>query len=906
MKFEAWRSGTAPCAASCGIRCAHRCTRASRFVRGLGLCGAALLLATAGVSAQTVSWRVSSYGTAPFGAEVTPHALTFAADHGLYAFDYLRDKDAADTYVRLTRFGTDGSIVWQNDVPSTGFGFGTDPYSSANLPTAATTTIGNDVVIAVTRDGNPLAAGLTRYAAADGAVVWQTGEQNALGVGYNAVATDGAGDIVASGAVGVGAPFFTGHVAKFHGTDGAWQWAVDIDPAVCGSNTLLLPFVHVDAHGDVLVAGESPYVQQTTMDFCVLKLDGSTGATLWSRAHNVAGEHLIWGGLRDVALDSAGNVTVGSMYEVRPDAGGDWTAQATVARLSGSDGSVLWQQSATDGLTNLQSLVTDAAGNVYASARPNLTRAFAAADGSALWASDAAVGGAMALQEDGQHVLIASNRMDTPSNPHVEFYQLDTASGLASWHSLYTFDQFSSIATSALALDGAGHFASMQLDVASCCGNAITTLYGNTTGGSIGWHVDDFSIAPSYAALPDDTQGQRWHVSALTPDDGVVAAGTAYLYSALSNTRGNSRILLTKRAAHDGRLLWQAVIPHGPGNCEPNAMQVDAAGDVIVGGMCESQPVVAKFRGSDGVRLWLAQPADTCRYAVVQSLALDLSGDVFASGWCEYTNAEDQLTTRLSAADGHVAWAQHTPADLDSYAPQLVATGADRVFTLASQQIVSGHVETRVRVSALDAASGTPVWSHTFDPPAGGSYGVGNLGVLPGGDVFASASGLLVRLAGDSGAARWTSYSHGSINEFALDAGGNPVFIADNAVSKVDAATGADQWSYSDPVTVGFYGSFHDLTVAPDGSVLVVGEAYPNQDAITLLYAAALDAQHGNALWTYTDPSVRGVLTLGVLSAADGGVLVSADYAVPNGSPWSLVRITTPTADGIFANGLEP
>jgi len=869
----------------------------------------ALSLGAAEASAQVVSWRVSTYGVEPSAIDVAPGALAFDADNNLYAFEYLTDIGALGVHVRVTRLSADGTMAWQQDVPSVLHAFDSGAYPE-NIPTAAMATRGDELVLATTQDSQPSSAVVTRYAV-DGRAIWQSGEQNAAGIGYDAVLTDAAGDVVASGANGLGAPVSVGaqpsagHAAKFSGVDGSRLWAVDIDPAACGGgNFLIAPFVRADSNGDILLVAEPLYPQGTTLDFCAVKLDGHTGAVLWSHAHSiVAGSQLIWGGVRDVALDAAGDIAVGSAYDAVVS-GGNQYLEATVAKLSAADGSLLWQQTAQDWLTNLQSIAMDAQGNVYASAPESLTRAFAAGDGHALWAADASTGGAIQALMDGR-VLVASNRVDADPNPRIEISALDAASGASLWNTVYpvgVLANFSSL--NVLAVDGAGHFAAIQRDPETCCGNVITMLHGDLGSGSIDWHFSDFGYAPSYADLPSDTQDLHFHISAPTPDDGVVAVGTSYLYSELSNAHTRLRLMLTKRAAHDGRLLWQSVLEFDQSDCEPTALAIDAAGDVLAAGSCAGEPVVVKYRGSDGALLWRVQPKDNCQYASVDSLALDGSGDVIASGVCDYPNAVDQLTTRLATLDGHALWTQHTPGD----GPMQAATGSGIVYTVASQQIVSGQAPLRVRAGAMDAGSGAPLWSHTFDPPGGGSYAAGNLAALPGGDALMSASGLLVRLASDSGLARWTSYSHGPIDQLVLDANGNPVFIADNAVSKVDAATGADAWSYSDPATVGFYGGFHDLTLAPDGTVLAVGNVYPagSSDPTTLLHVAALDPLHGTPRWTFSDAASRGTLALGVVAARDGGVLVSADYALQDASPWSLVRVAGPDADGIFAAGFEP
>ena len=87
--------------------------------------------------------------------------------------------------------------------------------------------------------------------------------------------------------------------------------------------------------------------------------------------------------------------------------------------------------------------------------------------------------------------------------------------------------------------------------------------------------------------------------------------------------------------------------------------------------------------------------------------------------------------------------------------------------------------------------------------------------------------------------------------------------------------------------------------------MLAVGPASPAQDAHTFVRVIALDPVGGTLRWTFTDNVSNFGVGLGMVVARDGGIDVSANYAVPDSSPWSLLRIGGPFADGIFANGYE-
>lgn len=867
----------------------------SRLLHWLG--AASLIFATLTALAQTTSWRVATYGVESSAVDVPRGALAFDANDRLYAFEYISYIEG--TFARLTRYASDGSALWQRDIPASLRDL-TYLYMSSYHPTSALATVGEDAIVATTQPTFPFASGIGRYRSSDGQVIWQSGEQIPGGIGYNAVAVDGAGDVVAAGAAEFSTSLIGGHVAKYAGMDGMLRWSIDVDPALCGgAASLMLTTAATDANGDVIVAGAPTYFYQATVDFCVLKLDGSNGAVLWSHPHATNAPQIFYGGVAGLALDVHGNAAVSAVFSE----GSGYVA--FIAKLDGTGGATLWERTSSgDSIANLQSMAVDAQDNVYVSGW-HQTRAYAAADGHTIWPLDAPVGGAVGVDTNGR-VVVAENRMDEIPDAHTDFYALDPLNGLTLWHSRYAFADVSCCATlNILALDHSGHFAEAQRDPEPCCGTVITTIHGDSADGAIDWHSSDSGFAPSHAELTFDP-ARRLRVSALTPDDGVVAVGVAYLSFPISGTHARERIMVAKRSAHDGRLLWRAVLELDQSDCEPAALAVDGAGDVYVGGECGYEPVTVKYRGSDGGRLWVARDRDICEYAVVQSLALEGSGDVVTSGWCEGTGYENQLTVRYSGADGHPLWEQHTAGESETYSSMLDAAGQGIVFTVASEQIVSGDSERRLLVNALNAASGQLLWSQTFNPASGGTFSVGTVATLPNGDVLVSGRGFLARLAPNTGAPRWTSTDYPGTIAVALDAAGNPVFVADNfGLLKVDADSGALLWNYYDPAMTGSYGGFHDVSFAANGSVVATGNVYPNGDGLTLLHVASFDPVHGTMQWSFTDDAARGAQALGIVISRDGGVLVSADYAVSHSSPWSLVRISGPFTDGIFANGWE-
>ena len=167
-----------------------------------------------------------------------------------------------------------------------------------------------------------------------------------------AVSFDPGGDVVATGVVDD-----SFHVLKLSGSTGAvlWQQAVLGAMGEPGRGLALA----TDGAGDIVAAGVlTPGA--TGPDLTVVKLASADGAELWRTTLDVdpslSGDVEMAFGL---ALSALGDVTVGGSVV---GTGGD--GGFALARLPGLDGSVVWQQ---DGLPrHVADLAVDPLGNVYA------------------------------------------------------------------------------------------------------------------------------------------------------------------------------------------------------------------------------------------------------------------------------------------------------------------------------------------------------------------------------------------------------------------------------------------------------------------------------------------------------------------------------------------------------------
>ncbi|HSP95734.1 MAG TPA: PQQ-binding-like beta-propeller repeat protein [Candidatus Dormibacteraeota bacterium] len=253
-----------------------------------------------------------------FGASVAHGWVTIFPQGAIIGLRVTADGDvvAAGGPEVLKASGGDGSVLWR--APNVPYGGGATPQGGG--PLLAIDGAG-DIAVAGTSVGvstNSMHA--TKLNGPTGAVMWSA---DGLPGSSNAVAIDGANDVIIAGAGNVGFA-----VAKLAGTDGTVLWQYVIPGGIAFAVT-------VDANGDVIAAGYALNVPNDD-DATVVKLDGATGVELW-RHNSDSGA-----GRADfafaLALDAAGNVVTAGGGQ-----GPVGTEYFTVEKISATDGSGLWR-----------------------------------------------------------------------------------------------------------------------------------------------------------------------------------------------------------------------------------------------------------------------------------------------------------------------------------------------------------------------------------------------------------------------------------------------------------------------------------------------------------------------------------------------------------------------------------
>ncbi len=189
-----------------------------------------------------------------------------------------------------------GAILWEYSPPLADESTGAQFVRMTLLPDESVVAVGTRY-----SSSNPTEEALiVRLSPADGVPIWSSSAGLLRAVD---VATDSSGNVIVVGDDTVG-----GRAAKLSGATGTVLWEVS-----AGANRVL-----VDSDDDIITAAGGDTVE---------KIDGQTGAGIWSRAIAVA-----WLATDDpLALDAVGDVLV--------------SAGASIHKLSGSDGTPLWATS---------------------------------------------------------------------------------------------------------------------------------------------------------------------------------------------------------------------------------------------------------------------------------------------------------------------------------------------------------------------------------------------------------------------------------------------------------------------------------------------------------------------------------------------------------------------------------
>jgi hypothetical protein len=354
------------------------------------------------------------------------------------------------------------------------------------------------------------------------------------------------------------------------------------------------------------------------------------------------------------------------------------------------------------------------------------------------------------------------------------------------------------------------------------------------------------------ASLSPDTGDVVWQydaggtggVDALVVDDAgnVIAAGA---------TRGDAppySLTVVKLDGTTGDEFWR----HDETAALASTVDVDEAGDVLVGGQNGDGAVVVKLAGATGSPLW-THPVDPLRpgnVIAVRRLGTDVvSLAVLDAG--PFPNPNDIAVQRLAAEDGGERWRRDLDpifsGPSDARAGSLAVGLEDRIVVVVAG-LTSEQNDSAVTLAGAD---GSVLWS--YDQL--GTSAARALAFHPSGDVLVpELGGAVARLAAASGEVRWRHplgcVYDDTVDGIAVDAAGD-VLAAITApgcspevvnyvsgrldgftlVAKLSAADGTETWKrLYDGRTPGPF-DVNAIAASPAGDAIVGGGRYASWGA---------------------------------------------------------------------------
>ena len=599
-------------------------------------------------------------------------AYSMACDSSGNIYVTGKSGDGINANYLTVKYNANGIEQWP--VPAVTNGIGNSADTSFAI---ALDNVGDVIVTGLSNQDNSGVVSVTnpahltvKYNGSSGAELWRA-TLNGSGTGgieiYTALATDGAGNVYASGFANN--PGNNGNnelvVVKYAPTGnlgaGTIQWQKFVNGVGTASGVALLA-INVDASGNVVAAGYQRNGQQD--DFLVVKFD-STGQQLWSTNE---GEHtgltttLASGatGRNALAVDSGGNVYVSGQSGLATNSDfiiakiNDFGVEQWRAVLNGSAGGVDRAYAvAVDGNGNVY-----AAGDSFAGGYSDFMTVKYDASGAEQWRTQP--GNALntfnnsirALAVDPTGGVIVTGYTAAGADFLTIKY---SANGVEQWKRTVNGAANGDDTPVAMAVDAAGNIFIVGRSFDGAYDGYLTMRY-NYNDTSSGGPPQRRAVLNGSASAP-----RQPFAIAVDATGNVIVTGDS-----------------TVKYSPDGIEQW-----HTTDTFRAYAIALGADGTIVVGG---TGGLIVKYDGNGGEKWRRAINGAVDGNDVVYALTVDIDGSVYATG----RNAVDYLTVKLGA-DGNERWrfTTLTAGGGVSSSPALVLD-ASRKLILAGNAVTGG------------------------------------------------------------------------------------------------------------------------------------------------------------------------------------------------------------------------
>ncbi len=290
---------------------------------------------------------------------------------------YSMNANNADFYTAKYA-AADGALLWEKRTNGPG-----NSYDSASSVGADAG--GNILVTGQSYNASGYSDFYTaKYAAANGALLWEKRYSGPVAGNNvaNGIAVDAAGNATVAGSSFNGA-HYDAYTARYAAADGALAWESRYDgPA---NSYDVAASIVLDATGNAFITGQS--FNATNADFFTAKYAAADGAPVWVKRYNGPANSFDLG--KSVTVDAAGNAAVtGSSYN-------GTSFDFYTAKYAAADGALLWEKrfnGTGDAEDQGYSVASDAPGNIFVAGQSSngatadfYTAKYAAADGALVW-----------------------------------------------------------------------------------------------------------------------------------------------------------------------------------------------------------------------------------------------------------------------------------------------------------------------------------------------------------------------------------------------------------------------------------------------------------------------------------------------------------------------------------------
>lgn len=467
----------------------------------------------------------------------------------------------------------DGTVLWERRYD------GSDLFDEAQ---SVAVDAAGDVVVngfSITETNQQLYT--AKYAAADGAILWERVGQAGYG---EAVAFDSVGDVLVAGLSPGSAGFFDSYTAKYASSDGALQWEQRYNGPANRSDAAQA--VAIDNDRNVIVTGSSVGPGGST-DFYTAKYLATDGSLIWERrydgpAHGTDAAHAL-------AIDGDGNVVV---------TGESWNGTDSdfyTAKYAAGNGAVLWERHYS-GLGNTSdsaaAVTIDGEGNAAVTGSSGgdfYTAKYSGTDGTILWAKRVNHVGdiydspaAIAVDSSG-NVLVSGRSGGLGSSADFYTAKFGAVTGTLMWERRY---------------NGPANSIDEAVGVAVDVNDDVVVTGSSYGGGGVDFYTAKYAGGDG-AVLWEKRHSGLGFARALALD----ASGNAVVTGSFFES-SSSQFYTVKYAASDGAVLWERGGPEG----NAHAVAIDGSGDIVMTGFStgndHSDYYTAKYAANDGTLIW--------------------------------------------------------------------------------------------------------------------------------------------------------------------------------------------------------------------------------------------------------------------------------------------------------------